>query len=1335
MKTHRWFLAVALAAAWLAGAALGQNTVGGTVIENTATATFVDSNDVARSTFSNTVETIVQTVYAFDVAPDDGRAPTPVSDFGGYTETDGLNDASGAIGDTVEFLYAITNGTNNGATDPVNLSLSVAQDGADDFDLVNVTIEVSFDGGATYVAYVPADGLDLTAQGQEVLVRVRGVIPAGVDGNDVALVDLVAINDGAATSGQAGPNASFDTNNFARATVAENPVIGVAKEAATITNNGDGTYTVAYEITVRNYGNVPLSGVQVVEDLAATFPLPATFVVDGVVATGSLDADATFDGDAAQDLLVAGSSTLPIGATETVTLTVTVTPGADLGPYDNQVAAGATSPNGVPVTDLSTEGTDPDQNGAVGGNDGDGDPTNTDSLTPVLFAEDPQIGLAKAATAAVDAVGFPGQFESTITLTLVNDGDVELRDVQVTDALTATFPAPAGFVVSSAPVAVVTVAGSGGSSALTGNAAFDGDTVITLLTAGNTLAAGATATITFTIRFDPGGLTGPFDNTAATTATSPAGTPVSDDSANGTDPDTDGNGDPTDDASPTPISFTEDPIVGLAKNLDAVVDAPGAPGQFDVTFTFTVRNYGNVDLNDVQISDNLAATFAAPATIVSVGTPTSATLTVNPGFTGAAPNTGLLAGTDTLRPAESATVTVTVRIDPNGVASFDNVATAGGTSPGGAAAIDTSHDGLDPAPGVGSDPRDFADATPILIPEAPLLGVAKNLEGFVNNGDGSYTATYLVTVANYGNVPLSSVQVTEDFAATFAGAPIANGAVTATTGGLTANPGFTGAAPHTALLSGADSLAVGATGTITVVVTVTPGADLGPYGNQVGASAASPGGAPVSDLSTDGTDPDQGGDVPGDDGDGDPTNTDSATPVTFTERPLLGVAKAATPGVDAPGFPGEFLTTITLTLENFGDVELRNVQVTDVLSATFPTPVTYVVTGAPSSATLAGNALFDGTAGAGANVLVGSDTLAPGATATVSFTVRFDPNGQTGPFDNTAVASGTSPAGTPVSDDSFPGADPDPDGNGDPTDDAAVTPITFTEVPRIGVAKDGSVIDFGNTDPNLGALGPFTIRIDFLLRNYGNVALTNVTLTDDLDAAFGAGNYAVTAGPSVQSVSVGSVVNVNAGYDGGTDVELVADGSGSSLAIGGQAVVRIEVVVYAAGTYVNQGTGTGRGPGGTTTSDDSTSGVDPDPDGNGDPSDNDVPTTWSVDQLALAKSARTCADAACTSVLDAVGATVEPGQYLEYTIVGGATGALTDLMVTDAIPADTIFVLNTISAGGACSTDGGASYGACPVVASGPYADANDTVTHVRWTEATLSDGASLTWEFVVRVR
>ena len=42
---------------------------------------------------------------------------------------------------------------------------------------------------------------------------------------------------------------------------------------------------------------------------------------------------------------------------------------------------------------------------------------------------------------------------------------------------------------------------------------------------------------------------------------------------------------------------------------------------------------------------------------------------------------------------------------------------------------------------------------------------------------------------------------------------------------------------------------------------------------------------------------------------------------------------------------------------------------------------------------------------------------------TVEVTVTFDPNGETGPFNNTATVTGDSPATTPVTDDSDDGSD------------------------------------------------------------------------------------------------------------------------------------------------------------------------------------------------------------------------------------------------------------------------------------------------------------------------
>lgn len=1304
-------LTFTLLALLLANAAWAQttNTRGGTVISNVATATFVDSNDVARSTTSNTVETLVQTVYSFEVSPDDTRAPTPASDFAGYVEDDGLNDATGAASALVEFEYTLTNNTNDTAT----FFLEVVQDASDDFNLASVGIFVSTDG-TTFTPYDPALGITLAEQGDLVTIQVRGTIPSGVLGNEVALIDLVATLPAAALAGQTGPNISYETNNIARTTVGEAPQIGVAKSVAGVTNNGDGSYTVEYLITVANMGNVPLAAVQVVEDLAATFAAAAAFGPVTVTAGGTLTANPDFDGVTDTDLLLAGSSSLAFSTTHTIALTVVVTPGSNLGPYENSVTASGDSPGGATTTDGSVPGTTPEP--------------GRDEPTPVTFDENPAMGLAKAATPAVDAPGFAGQFITTITMTLSNLGDVEVRGVQVTDLLTATFPpATTSYAVVAAPVVTITTPASGGVSTLVGNSDFDGDGDPNLLAAGGTLARGETVTITFDVRFDPQDQTGPFDNTATATGTSPAGEPVEDDSNPGTDPD-------PDDAAPTPITYTERPLIGLAKNLDPdpIVDAStqgGEVGEFDVTFVFTVRNYGNVDLDGVQIVDNLAARFAG-ATIVSIEDLSSGTLTVNPDF-GSGSDWNLLAPGQTLRPAEFATVSLTVRINPNGITSFNNFATASGTSPGSALATDVSHDGTDPAPG-GGDPGDFSDPTLVTIPERPLLGVAKNMQGVVNNGDGSYVVTYLITVRNYGNVPLSSLQVVEDLAATFAGATFSGAAVTATSGGLTANPAFTGTAPNTGLLTGGDTLAVGATGTITLSVTVTPGSAMGPYDNQVTASATSPAGPSVFDLSTDGTDPDQNGDVPADDGDGDPTNTDSATPVSFSEAPLLGLAKSATPATDVPDMAGTFETTITFTLQNYGDVELRDLQITDVLSTTFPAPATFEVMGAPTSATLTVNLGFDGSAGAGSNVLAGTDTLARGATAEVSFVVRFQPNGAPG-FENTATATGTSPAGSVVTDDSHDGSDPAP-GGGDPGDFSEPTPITFTERPLIGVAKAGSVIDYGNTDPALGDLGPFTLRIDFRIENFGNVALSDVSLSDDLDEAFRPGNYQLTLGPVVQtaSTSPGSSIAVNPNFDGSADTELLA--LGGALAIGDSAVVRIELEVFEAGSYTNQATGSGTGPGGGVNTDDSHDGSEPAP-GGGNPNDYQTPTTWNLDQLRLLKSVRTCADAGCTTVLDPSGANVAPGEYLEYTIAATAVGDLGDVVVTDAIPVNTLFVLGSASADATCSTDGGLTYDACPLAASGPYADANGLVTHVRWTVGDLADGATQQVGFVVRVR
>lgn len=76
----------------------------------------------------------------------------------------------------------------------------------------------------------------------------------------------------------------------------------------------------------------------------------------------------------------------------------------------------AKSPSTNIVTDLSTNGIDVDTNGSVSANDGDSDPNNTDSPTPILL---PRVAITE------HVVGSPidnsdGTFNVTYEVTLSN---------------------------------------------------------------------------------------------------------------------------------------------------------------------------------------------------------------------------------------------------------------------------------------------------------------------------------------------------------------------------------------------------------------------------------------------------------------------------------------------------------------------------------------------------------------------------------------------------------------------------------------------------------------------------------------------------------------------------------------------------------------------------------------------------------------------------------------------------------------------------------------------------------------------------------------------------
>jgi hypothetical protein len=193
----------------------------------------------------------------------------------------------------------------------------------------------------------------------------------------------------------------------------------------------------------------------------------------------------------------------------------------------------------------------------------------------------------------------------------------------------------------------------------------------------------------------------------------------------------------------------------------------------------------------------------------------------------------------------------------------------------------------------------------------------------------------------------------------------------------------------------------------------------------------------------------------------------------------------------------------------------------------------YAITAAPSLVDDPGTLTLEaGYTGSGANteLLAAGGTLAVGDTAQIRLEITVtnvvDLGAGVGVYSNQATASGTGPGGTPTSDPSDDGSDPDPDGDGDPDESIAAgddsdendpTPIVVVESPVLGVAKSAAVA--GNV-----------VTLDLHLENLGNTELSSLSLTEDLDATFGAGNYTITAAPAW--IDDPGTLTLEAGYSG-----------------------------------------------------------------------------------------------------------------------------------------------------------------------------------------------------------
>ena len=176
------------------------------------------------------------------------------------------------------------------------------------------------------------------------------------------------------------------------------------------------------------------------------------------------------------------------------------------------------------------------------------------------------------------------------------------------------------------------------------------------------------------------------------------------------------------------IDVKDAPKIGLAKAIISSVKAVN--GSYNITYRFTVGNFGVSVLNNVNITDNLRTTFKTDNfTVRSIKT--LGVLTVNTAFNGTA-DVQLLQAGNSLAVGKTETIEIEVNVMPSAATtSYVNTATANAVSATSIAVTDVSTNGLKP------DPNNAGDVSPS---EPTSIDIQKPKEfipgGFSPNGDG-----------------------------------------------------------------------------------------------------------------------------------------------------------------------------------------------------------------------------------------------------------------------------------------------------------------------------------------------------------------------------------------------------------------------------------------------------------------------------------------------------------------------------------------------------------------------------------------------------------------------
>lgn len=584
------------------------------------------------------------------------------------------------------------------------------------------------------------------------------------------------------------PFAQGDPDNPApMAAISDSLTLSMTTECIAPAASGvPGNVDLTFRLTMENHGKGPLTDLQIEDDLADHVPVAAFIaVVDRqfVPLPNSTPTPPTFNpaftGIGSIRIFNGNDGSLAPGQAVAVDLTVEFDPN-QLLPYQSitNQAFGFGKDIALQYASAASD--------APAGQPGNEIPGVVDGL----FLRIPSLNVAKFVADYLNAptCDAAGNVSTSLRFLVENTGNVNLDLLSLSENL-STQLGGSFLGIDAAP----TLTASTATTNPTLNASYTGIAPNDNIFNGTSglLAPGQMLEITMQLRLDPNNplAANPLQNQAIATGrgVTLANVPypgcnsgylvASDNSDSGTVPEsynpTAVGASPNSHNDPLPLQL---PNIGAAKSV--VSFAPAAsqtPGNLDVRFRMELKNTGNVNLSNLQVSDDLATQLgAAYIGIVSPPAIVLSTAAVNPSF-GSFPNNIFNGTTGQLNPNQTISVEFVAELNPDAPGltyPLENQANASGTGAGpmgpNLQVSALSDGGTDPESTNSGAPGDTGCSNDALALNLPALRIAKYFAGIdcaTSGTPGNFDITTEILVQNVGSVPLTNLSLLENLGA------------------------------------------------------------------------------------------------------------------------------------------------------------------------------------------------------------------------------------------------------------------------------------------------------------------------------------------------------------------------------------------------------------------------------------------------------------------------------------------------------------------------------------------------------------------------------------------